>query len=134
MGLALTYANGVCVTHGYYGCVSCSNNARGHIILDEDEYVAGVRGWCGELSWQSITFITNKRHLGPFEPRSVEGTRTAFSLDFGAGDELTHVYGRTVKGAVTQIGFGSGRPVNVPACASHAAGLLQSGSLCHLPQ
>eukprot|EP01061_Rhynchopus_euleeides_P035954 TRINITY_DN605_c0_g1_i13.p1 TRINITY_DN605_c0_g1~~TRINITY_DN605_c0_g1_i13.p1 ORF type:complete len:482 (+),score=85.35 TRINITY_DN605_c0_g1_i13:62-1447(+) len=111
MGLALTYANGVCVAHG---CALFSNNARGHIILDEDEYVTGVRGWCGELSWQSITFITNKRHLGPFEAHSAEGARTAFSLDFGAGDELTHVYGRIVKGSITQIGFGSGRPVNVP--------------------
>ena len=110
-GLALTYANGMCVSHGSVKFMSSSNT---HIPLDEDEHVTGVRGWCVAVSWQSITFITNKRELGPFGAHTHEGIRTVFSTDFGAGNELMYVKGRVSNNSVTQIGFGYGRPVDVP--------------------
>ena len=111
LGLALTYANGRRVTHGNLKFLTKRTQ---DIPLDEDEHVTGVRGWCVAVSWQSITFITNKRELGPFGAPTREGNRTAFSTDFGAGNELMYVKGRVSNNSVTQIGFAYGRPVDVP--------------------
>eukprot|EP01061_Rhynchopus_euleeides_P026634 TRINITY_DN43427_c0_g1_i1.p1 TRINITY_DN43427_c0_g1~~TRINITY_DN43427_c0_g1_i1.p1 ORF type:complete len:491 (+),score=93.97 TRINITY_DN43427_c0_g1_i1:36-1475(+) len=111
-GIALTYANGVRVSHG---TVFLNNSTTGrHIDLEDDERVVGVRGWCGKILHE-VTFVTNKREHGPYGMHAnIVGATKEFCVDFGAGKELMYIHGFVAQGKITEIGFGYGRPVKVP--------------------
>eukprot|EP01061_Rhynchopus_euleeides_P047563 TRINITY_DN958_c1_g1_i7.p1 TRINITY_DN958_c1_g1~~TRINITY_DN958_c1_g1_i7.p1 ORF type:complete len:478 (+),score=97.71 TRINITY_DN958_c1_g1_i7:28-1434(+) len=124
-GLALTYANGARLV---YGEVRLASQRVPRIVLAEDEYVTGVSGWCGS-TLEEITFVTNKRVCGAHGSHT-EQDAAYFSVSFTEGMQLLYLYGRASTQCVTQIGFGSGQPVEVPLVHRtelRAPGLYLSG-------